>query len=218
MNDEDLRRALTLEKRVCEGLLDRLFKGAVSRALLNSFYSPSISSPQFVEPTAQCWPSIIQAHRTKPREPARGAEGESVWCRINVQGFSDKHFEKNTFPEFSISIVQLDGSPLPRVVEEGQTKPMADMRIRISVLNKWANVSTEVLKDVEFVRTLKDGKLVVSDLVFQEISLKHGGFFILTIDPIDYKHEVLPWKSPEITIQSVKTHSNKKRKTRDGRA
>jgi len=218
---ESLEEAVKLEKKLVNAMLTRLFKAGVSQALFNSLYPPTVRTPQFLDCESSAWPMILDAYRARLSERNTTTEGgdevtdDAVWCKITVTGLQERHFEKDIFPPFEISIVQLDGNPLPRALEEdGQPKPMADLRVQIGVLNKWANVTQEVLKDVEFVRTLKDGHAVVSDLVFQEISLKHGGHFTLTIDPIDYKSEVQGWKSQKIIIQSVKTHSNKKRKSK----
>eukprot|EP00301_Raphidiophrys_heterophryoidea_P005511 c12302_g1_i1.p1 GENE.c12302_g1_i1~~c12302_g1_i1.p1 ORF type:complete len:244 (-),score=53.26 c12302_g1_i1:339-1070(-) len=218
---ESLEEAVKLEKKLVNAMLGRLFKTGVSQALFNSLYPPTVRTPQFLDCDSSAWPMILDAYRARLSERAAHTEtgddqnDDSVWCKIAVNGLAERHFEKDVFPPFEISIVQLDGNPLPRATEDdGNPKPMADLRVQIGVQNKWANVTQEVLKDVEFVRTLKDGRAVVSDLVFQEISLKHGGHFTLTIDPIDYKSEVQGWRSQKIIIQSVKTHSNKKRKSK----
>jgi len=216
-----VEEALGLEKKLVSGMLNRLFKPGVARALFQSLYPTNIRSPQFITADDSSWPLILQAYRsrtTASRVDNVGDSGvsESVWCRLTVSNLADRHFEKDLFPPFTVRLVRLDGTPLPRVMEDGHPKPMADMRIRLSVYNKWANVSQDVLKDVEFIRTLKDGALTINDLIFQEISLKHGGHFTLHIDAVDYKSEVMAWKSQKITIQSVKTHSNKKRKFKRG--
>eukprot|EP00299_Pterocystis_sp_00344_P007990 c2845_g1_i1.p1 GENE.c2845_g1_i1~~c2845_g1_i1.p1 ORF type:complete len:275 (-),score=25.36 c2845_g1_i1:63-848(-) len=219
--DHDVDEALAFEKKLVNGMLNRLFKPGVSRALFSSLYPQTSRVPQFIDSEDSSWPLILNAYRSRhtsaPSLRPDGSEPTSeAWCRLVAHNLQDRHFEKDTFPPFTVKLVKLDGSELPRVIEDGCPKPMADMRIRLSVYNKWSNVSQDVMKDVEYVRTLKDGSLTISDLVFQEISLKHGGYFVLHIDPIDYKSEVLPWKSPKITIQSVKTHSNKKRKYKRG--
>jgi len=218
--ESDVEEALGLEKKLVSGMLNRLFKPGVARALLQSLYPTTIRSPQFITADDSSWPLILQAYRSRTTssrvDNIDAGVSDSAWCRLTVSNLIDRHFEKDLFPPFTVRLVRLDGTPLPRVMEDGHPKPMADMRIRLSVFNKWANVSQDVLNDVEFIRTLKDGTLTINDLVFQEISLKHGGHFTLHIDAVDYKSEVMPWKSTKITIQSVKTHSNKKRKFKRG--
>lgn len=183
----------------------QLFADGMAQYLCKSFYPDTTRDhqPQFLTNGQGGFPDVSGLPQEKQPE---------AWCRFQVQNFSHTHFAKDPFPPFTIDVSQLNGDPLPRVIVEGKPKPMADTRIRLSVHNKWADVSNEVLPDTEFVRVLKDGQLEMNDLVFQDVSLKHGGYFIMHIDPIDFSGELQPWRSPKFMIQSVKTHCIKKRK------
>jgi len=133
----------------------------------------------------------------------------AVSCRLSVEGFAAKHFAMSSFPPFRIQLLPLnDNKPF-------KAERAPEIRVRVAVFNKWAEVSSEVLPDTELVFTLKRGQVEVRDLVFQEVSVKHGGFFVLHISPVDYLGEILPWKSPRFQIQSVKSHCIKRRKMRE---
>eukprot|EP00300_Choanocystis_sp_HF-7_P032658 c4357_g1_i1.p1 GENE.c4357_g1_i1~~c4357_g1_i1.p1 ORF type:complete len:291 (+),score=60.78 c4357_g1_i1:58-873(+) len=198
---------LDFERRVCQGLFSRLFTPDVAKSFMKSVYNAKCTEPLFVdEPGESDNPPVT------PYPGTDKVQSDDIWCRFEVNGLMQKHFAKDAFPEFTIRLVQLNGDDMPRLTENGLVKPMNDMKIQISVFNKWADVTSEVVSDTETTRVLKDGMVTISDLVFHEISLKHGGYFILSVRAIDYAQEVLEWASGKITIQSVKTHCNQKRK------
>eukprot|EP00301_Raphidiophrys_heterophryoidea_P012378 c1885_g1_i1.p1 GENE.c1885_g1_i1~~c1885_g1_i1.p1 ORF type:complete len:425 (-),score=98.08 c1885_g1_i1:324-1598(-) len=232
-----------VEKIIVQNVLLRLFNQQMTKSLMKTFYpnNGSTNTLQFYSSKPNLAPSsprteqgtldqaqtntsdelivpglcLSDHEENSPSSPNQLDTGRA-WCRFQVDGFTLSHFAKDVFPPFIVSLVQLNGESLPRIVEDGVTKPMADMRVRMTFRNKWTEVSSEVLPDTEFVRTLRDGKVEISDLVFQDVTLKHGGYFVMHIMAVDYGEEVLEWKSEKFVIQSVKTHCNKKRKLTGG--
>jgi len=132
--------------------------------------------------------------------------------KLHVDFEMDSYFAKVAVPAFSVTLVQADGQAIPRRIKDGRRMCLSDMRVKLSVWNKWADVSHEVIPDTDQILTLKDGHCPVDNLVFTEISLKHGGSFTLVVEPIDHKASVQWWSRKGIIIQSVKTHCNRKRK------
>lgn len=189
-----------LEKRICRNVIARLFSPALGNHMFNILYGLNRGDsigPVFTDNSVQM----------------SAPEPENAWCRLEVEDLKLSHFAKDPLPPFRICIRQLNGDPLPRsVMPDGTVKPMVDMRIRFTVCNKWADVTNEVLPDAQLEHTLVDGICVVPGLIFHEVSVKHGGHFILKISPLDFRGEVLSYKSPKLKIQSVKTHCLRKRK------
>ena len=209
--------ALTMEKTISSNLLNYFFSKDIATSLFTSLYPESVNTPIFLSGDTATLPTAPTQSIPTPGSSSNPVDANGIpaqaWCRFEVKDFVLKHFAKDLYPPCMVELVQLNGDPIPRMVgEDGAITPLSDVRVRLQLFNKWADVTKEVLPDLEAVRTLKDGKCYISDLSFQEISLKHGGYFILCVNPIDYNGEVVPWKSDKIIIQSVKTHSNKRRR------
>lgn len=196
-------QAADLERRIANNILQRLFTPTASNYIRTLLYSQGGAPHRGVYGGASEWNEAAQPT----------PEPENAWCRLEVQGLKLQHFAKDPLPPFRIVVRQLNGDPLPRTTQaDGTLKPMVDMRVRFSLSNKWATVTSEVLLDAQLEYTLVDGVCDVPGLVFHEVSVKHGGHFTLKVLPIDFAGEVLPWKSPKLKIQSVKTHCLRKRK------
>jgi hypothetical protein len=137
---------------------------------------------------------------------------EEKWLRFEVFGLAESHFMKSPFPPFTIRLVQRNGDGIQRPSDpDGKSQPILDMRVRLVVRNKWAEVTSEVLPRSNPIRVLVDGEVTVSDWNFQDISHKHGGFFTVHVLPVDFADEVLDWASIRITILSDKVHAKLKR-------
>merc|ERR1712048_428723 len=61
---------------------------------------------------------------------------------------------------------------------------------------------------------LADGSVIVDKLVFQDVSIKHGGFFVLKVTPMVFLDEIRPWRSPKLIIRSTKTHFTRRKRDR----
>jgi len=207
---------LQFEKHVCSSLLHRLFDRELASLFLESFY-PSNQAPSLLlddqEQNAHVSVEVEPEPVTAPHKSPQ--VGDEFCCRIDVVGFECSHYAKSEYPQFTIRLVQLNGDPIEQQDTTNDTfRALCDLPVRITLLNKWADVTEDVLPGAKRHRTLHNGRCVVNDFVFHEISLKHGGFFTLVITPLNFASEVREWRSPKITIQSVKTHSNHVTKTR----
>lgn len=197
-------QAAELERRIARNVLRRIFSPNAASHLHNFLFAGQRDGSGPILSTQGVW---NEAGRASSPEP------ENAWCRLEVENLKLSHYAKDPIPDFRICVRQLNGDPLPRSIQsDGTPKPMVDMRVKFSLYNKWANVTNEVLPDAQLDHTLVDGVCTVSGLIFHEVSVKHGGHFILKIHPLDFRGEVLPWKSPKLKIQSVKTHCLRKRK------
>jgi hypothetical protein len=209
--------SVATEKMIVRNALLRLFNPTMTSALLEGFYAQNPNVPQFLdsdatttqqEPTpAPARPVVIE--ETQVELPSKVIQAKPTY-RFLVTDFPDTHFAKDFFPKFQVNVVSAADSFgfLPQELME--------FDVAIAINNKWVNVSNEVLApSTTLIRTVKGGVLEIADLVFIDVSLKHGGFFTLEITPLNMDGTVSPWTSPRFAIQSVKTHCNKKRKTRE---
>jgi hypothetical protein len=218
------------EKTIVRNALLRLFNPTMTTALIEGFYSQNNGMPQFLdadpataEPSTVSTPEVQELEPTSlvPSPPMAMTDFPSVerfaepaapsrpTFRLELAEFSSNYFAKDYFPKFRVSAVPVNGfDALPQELEE--------MPVTVSVHNKWAEVTSEVLPPhTELTRVVKNGVLDIADLMFMDVSIKHGGHFVIKVSPVDHGNLVSSVKSPRFTIQSVKTHCNKKRKARD---
>jgi hypothetical protein len=135
--------------------------------------------------------------------------------RFQVLGILTSFFAKENFPTFSVEIIQQNGQSLPRAANGARTKPVADVRFRLVLLNRWADVTHELLLPFsEPIRIAVDGRCEINDFVISDISAKYGGYFILCIVPIDCAHEIGIWRSQQIVIQSCKGKSPRSKRAK----
>jgi len=210
------------EKMIVRNALLRLFNPTMTSALLEGFYAASPGMCQFLDPDFVGSTSSDSERSQFPSPPpspsALKLEDESVISEFSapapafqfqVADFPDTYFAKDYFPKF-----------IANVIGEQRFLPveLSEFNVSVSIRNKWADVTAEVLApNTNLLRVVKDGALEISDLIFIDVSLKHGGFFTLHITPVDTT-VVGSWTSPPFAIQSVKTHCNRKRKSRESQA
>jgi len=225
LNPSEMSRPMMIdvdtEKMIVRNALLRLFNPTMTSALIEGFYAANPNMPQFLNPeymlaNASSSPSQSDDSHFPPSPPPmmlnegpiKDENEEKPQFQLVVRDFPDTYFAKDYFPKFSVAVSPVDGAMyIPAELSEFQ--------VTVSVHNKWADVTSEVLAaHTNLVRTVKDGVLDISDLIFIDVSLKHGGFFSLHVTPVDCR-QVAPYMSPNFAIQSVKTHCNRKRKTRE---
>lgn len=213
------------ERTIVRNALLRLFNSTMTSALIEGFYAQNPTTPQFLDadvsmaaangPATLSPSSLVSVNSSETTVPQLSLNAAVVAppapvgkpeFRLQVADFADTYFAKDYFPKFRATVS--GKNPLPSSLSEFQ--------VQISVRNKWVDVTTEAIApNTELVRTVKDGVLEVSDLIFIDVSLKHGGYFTLHITPVGQEGVVAAWTSPRFVIQSVKTHCNKKRKSRE---
>lgn len=130
------------------------------------------------------------------------------WLRIDTVNLTWRHFVNEPFPAFHIRLVQRNGGAAPRKLDG----TLDNIRARLTVFNKWAEVTDEVLRGSTLI-TLVDGCATVSDWMFKEISFNHGGSFIVRITALDFTNEVMEYSSHKIEILSEKAFSKFKRES-----
>eukprot|EP00299_Pterocystis_sp_00344_P007225 c2241_g1_i1.p1 GENE.c2241_g1_i1~~c2241_g1_i1.p1 ORF type:complete len:280 (-),score=77.54 c2241_g1_i1:75-914(-) len=223
---------LNLEKSIVHRVMKRLFGEDASETAFSKLYSDSVTSPRFLpESEKRAWPMLLEAAFAAAIDPERitidhpypmvssqsqqqndttsPQSTSQVWCQLYVRDLSASYVVKESIPPFAVELRQLDGSEIPRA-NEG--KPLADVRVKLTLFNKWADVTSEILPNTDPYRTLVDGKCVIDDLWFLEVSAKHGGFFILQISSIDNQNEIASWRSAAISILSHNTIHSKRKK------
>ena len=126
--------------------------------------------------------------------------------RFHVVGLSSSHFARDTFPAFSVSVI---GS-VP-----------TNLQIQLSVHNKLADVTKEIWSEQTQLLRFAEQPTVINDMVFDEVSVKHGDHFWIRLDAVLLeggqivdRNVIEPFVSNPIVIKSVKTHCNLKRKMR----
>lgn len=235
---------LQMEIVVVERVLRRTFGGlqqALVKQILQSLYPSSVTAPRFLpQNLKRHWPLLLEvflsrqmsdsatpapsrtspstanggSHLVQPHQaPVPGAV--RPWCRLVGEGCVQQHFAKALMPPIRFRLITLDGQDIPRVVKDGQARALSEIRVRVTVMNKWADVTAEVAPETETVFSLIDGAAEMADLKFMDISLRHGGVFYVRVCAIDNASEIVAWQSGPISIQSVKTHSNKRRRKAD---
>jgi len=192
----------------------------MTAALLEGFYAQNPNLPQFLD-------LDVAAYLQAPDSPSASspqlsiAEAEPVHqmnltpvvpkpeFRLQATEFVDTWFAKDYYPKFTVTIGSFSGAiSVP--------PELMDFQVAVSVHNKWVDVTSEVVAPAtELIRTVRNGVLDISDLIFIDVSLKHGGHFAIHVSPIGLDNVVAGWVSPNVVIQSVKTHCNKKRKSRE---
>jgi len=201
------------EKTIVRNALLRLFNPTMTSALLEGFYAANPGACQFL--SAEGNPSVPPSDDgsfSQSSSPMVAPKIESVQEKpafaLVVADFPDTYFAKDYFPKFTVAVAGTSG-------QQFFPPELAEFQVAVSVHNKWADVTSEVLAtNTTLIRTVKDGVLDISDLIFIDVSLKHGGFFTLHVSPLE-KPFVSEYISPSFAIQSVKTHCNRKRKTRE---
>eukprot|EP00301_Raphidiophrys_heterophryoidea_P027205 c9542_g1_i2.p1 GENE.c9542_g1_i2~~c9542_g1_i2.p1 ORF type:complete len:233 (-),score=48.28 c9542_g1_i2:238-936(-) len=208
---------LQFEKHVCSSLLNRLFDRELASLFLESFYPTNQTPSLLLDDQEQTSQATVEVEPEPISVPHKSPQvGDEFCCRLDVINFECSHYAKSDFPPFTIRLVQLNGDPIEQQQDSTNDtfRAVCDLPIRLTLLNKWADVTEDVLPGAKRNRSLHNGRCVVSDFMFHEISLKHGGFFTLVVVPLNFETEVREWRSPKITIQSVKTHSNHITKTK----
>eukprot|EP00298_Acanthocystis_sp_HF-20_P022875 c31106_g1_i1.p1 GENE.c31106_g1_i1~~c31106_g1_i1.p1 ORF type:complete len:268 (+),score=26.44 c31106_g1_i1:29-805(+) len=122
---------------------------------------------------------------------------------IKVENLTPSCYVKHVFPQFCVKLVVQSSPPLLASI-------IPEIELKITVWNKWVDVSSEVLPEKMQARKVKNGILNVSDFMINEVSLVHGGYFIIHIQPLNNKNsqvQVLPWQSGPITIINSKASS-----------
>eukprot|EP00301_Raphidiophrys_heterophryoidea_P017931 c2928_g1_i2.p1 GENE.c2928_g1_i2~~c2928_g1_i2.p1 ORF type:complete len:477 (+),score=85.81 c2928_g1_i2:60-1490(+) len=157
-----------------------------------------------------------------------------TWFRLCVTGLQRRYYTKEPCPPLTVKIIRLlsiDGGRMVASQNDGdETSPengvklpstspplLSDIRIQLVVRNKWAEVTQEVLLpdfETQWVMTNENSTYTISNMVFTEISLKHGGFYTVIVRAVDRYCDITSWKSSNVVVQSNKTHSNQKRKDR----
>eukprot|EP00299_Pterocystis_sp_00344_P005309 c1668_g1_i1.p1 GENE.c1668_g1_i1~~c1668_g1_i1.p1 ORF type:complete len:220 (-),score=49.70 c1668_g1_i1:121-780(-) len=196
---------LVAEKRVAAALFRRVLSPEVARGMLLGMYPDEVAHPLFIDSDEedQGGSGDSSSETTVWKLPN---VDDAKWLRFEVTGLFEEHYTRLQYPAFRIRLVRRNGEEIERPTTScGQVQTVLDTRVRLSVFNKWADVTHEVLTmHSSPIRVLVDGTLVVSDWTFQDISHKHGGYFQITIRPLDFTSEILEWKSPRLLIHSDK--------------
>jgi hypothetical protein len=195
----------------------------VSHATITNNYKRFQSDSSFVVLTSS---SGMEDFGEDPESPAVPVGWElnsddTKWLRFEVSSLCTEHFMRSQFPPFVIKLVQRNGTPVVRPIDQstGHEQPICEMRVRVTVHNKWADVTSEVLPaGVAGNMALIDGHLVVKNWVFQDISHKHGGFFRVQIQAIDFADEIMPHTSDRLIIHSDKVLAKKIRSGKQQRS
>eukprot|EP00299_Pterocystis_sp_00344_P004167 c1501_g1_i1.p1 GENE.c1501_g1_i1~~c1501_g1_i1.p1 ORF type:complete len:229 (+),score=30.11 c1501_g1_i1:28-687(+) len=191
------------EQRISWGVLHRIFSPSVAEAVFNGFYLEGGEGYSLLEDIEN---ESTNPHPANMRDVvskhASGLE-EAPWLRFEVLDLKSSHFIKSPFPTFTISLVQNDGQPIdPPIDQDGTSLTINDVKIRIEIHNKWANVTEEVLGLSEVEKVLVNGKVCINDWVFRDVSHKHGGYFKIHIVPLDFVDEIVEWWSVPLIVHS----------------
>eukprot|EP00301_Raphidiophrys_heterophryoidea_P022224 c6433_g1_i1.p1 GENE.c6433_g1_i1~~c6433_g1_i1.p1 ORF type:complete len:148 (-),score=28.57 c6433_g1_i1:47-490(-) len=126
----------------------------------------------------------------------------SCWGRIVVSNFPGTLFHvREKLNPFVIELRTINGGVVPVEIIEG-----LKIRVRISVWNKWANVTSEVLRQDQIERPFVGTGCLVRDVRFHQISLRHGGFFMIAVEECSHRLDVMPWLSSRIIVRSAKAN------------
>jgi hypothetical protein len=144
-----------------------------------------------------------------------GHASADQWLKFEVSPLSSRHFVHVLYPAFTIHLVQQSGLMVPREVDEtGKVKALPDVKVEVTVHNKWCDVTSDVLPTHSIRRTMVGGQLEISDWVFAEASSMNGGFFKLHIRSLEYGHEISDFTSQQFFVLSDKSHAKMKRMER----
>eukprot|EP00299_Pterocystis_sp_00344_P001509 c11355_g1_i1.p1 GENE.c11355_g1_i1~~c11355_g1_i1.p1 ORF type:complete len:223 (+),score=24.88 c11355_g1_i1:33-701(+) len=196
---------LLAEKRVAAALFRRVLSPEIAQSVMAGLYTNEVTYPLFADDDEDDIEDK-SGDDSLPFLSKLPNVDDAKWLRFEVSGLIDEFYTRLKYPSFTIRLVRRNGEVIDRPRNHcGHAQTVLDTRVRLSVYNKWADVTREVLSMVlPPTRVLVDGELFVDDWVFHDISHKHGGFFQVTIRPIDFASEILEWTSPRIFIHSDK--------------
>eukprot|EP00298_Acanthocystis_sp_HF-20_P010659 c18979_g1_i1.p1 GENE.c18979_g1_i1~~c18979_g1_i1.p1 ORF type:complete len:245 (-),score=70.64 c18979_g1_i1:15-749(-) len=205
---------LETEKVIAFNVLKRLFQERFAFSLFHELYpthGSEFQTSNFVNN------SSLVPFSLSPKPP-------KLELTMKVEEFSLSHYAGIAFPKFEISITRSNNSRIINRYSSNQydtfsslREDIPDIEIKLSVWNKWADVSDDVLPNHNRIKLIQNGNLEVSDFVINGVSIKHGGFFILRIDPISTNSDfsLNSWHSGQITVNSTRTLSKRRKIKRD---
>eukprot|EP00299_Pterocystis_sp_00344_P003515 c14279_g1_i1.p1 GENE.c14279_g1_i1~~c14279_g1_i1.p1 ORF type:complete len:218 (+),score=29.55 c14279_g1_i1:54-707(+) len=195
---EPSRVLLLAEKRVVSGALRRLFTADIAQAFYNGIYDDT-NTPQFTESDDD------DSDVPRASEFALLMPQPVLLWRFQIDGLQTTHYTKLPFPNFTIRLVQIDGKDICRPLDAfGRVETIKDIRVRVTVHNKWADVTSEILRRGPVTKVLEDGEVMIRDWVFHDTSHKNGGFFNIRISAIDFRDQIQDWCSENLSILSDK--------------
>eukprot|EP00298_Acanthocystis_sp_HF-20_P005582 c15704_g1_i1.p1 GENE.c15704_g1_i1~~c15704_g1_i1.p1 ORF type:complete len:285 (+),score=68.04 c15704_g1_i1:242-1096(+) len=180
--------SLEKERVIVFNMLRRLYVEPYAKELLESLYS---SSPNKNQPLFSGFKPTSEGNVCKSSLSTGVLFSEVMYpkWKIVVSNLSLSHCAYLAFPRFSINIIPQNQSSLTETFSSipNISTNIPDLHVQLSVSNKWTDVSEDVLRNQNRIRLVKNGRLDVDDFVIHEVSIKHGGYFTLSIDTINVK-------------------------------
>ena len=205
---------LAAEKKIAEKLLPICLGVHIAPAVMQGLFPDDLTLPIFVDDVEFSEEEEEQSVLKVPDDKFK----VYMLKVLDEASFTTSCFTDEKFPSFVIELVKRGGDPI------SDSQALLNLtRVRLTVWNRWAEVTHEVLQPIPGetypMFQLQEGKVVISGLVFREITHKHGGYFKIHVQvssPV-VSEMTLEWLSPRISVHShkVRIKQNRKKQRKD---